>query len=174
MQTNSWYHKLFHFHLSFWIWKVWKGREKMQKFEYLENEKSFFDEIKNNFYSFRRAIIWWKNKNFIKIADASFKAQSKNVFVSCKSHVPFLRYSRFYTISSTSKVVTSWCVLAHEVEYIFEFIFWIVNHLIMKLGKLPHMGNIFKKYFAWFVGLGPKSRPLIIYQPTTIYRKTNY
>ena len=30
MQTNSW-HKLFHFHLSFRIWKVWKGREKIAK-----------------------------------------------------------------------------------------------------------------------------------------------
>ena len=26
---------------------VWKGREKLQKFEYLENEKSFLDDIKN-------------------------------------------------------------------------------------------------------------------------------
>ena len=28
MQTNSWHHKLFHFHLFFQIWKAWKGREK--------------------------------------------------------------------------------------------------------------------------------------------------
>ena len=46
MQANSWHHKLFHFHLSFLIWKVWKGK-KLQKLEYLENEKSFLDEIKN-------------------------------------------------------------------------------------------------------------------------------
>ena len=43
-----------------------------KKFEYLENEKSFLDEIKNIFHSFWRAIIWWKNKNLIKIADTSF------------------------------------------------------------------------------------------------------
>ena len=30
MQVISWHHKLFHFQLPFWIWKVWK---------YLENEK---------------------------------------------------------------------------------------------------------------------------------------
>ena len=59
MEANLW-HKLFHFHLSFWIWEVWKGRKKLQKFEYLENEKSFLDEIKNIFHSFWRAIIWWK------------------------------------------------------------------------------------------------------------------
>ena len=62
MQANSW-HKLFHFHLSFWVWKVLKGREKLQKFEDLENKKSFFDEIKNTFYTFLKAIIWCKNKN---------------------------------------------------------------------------------------------------------------
>ena len=52
--------------MSLKIWKVWKGREKIQKFKYLENEKSFLDEIKNIFNSFWRAIIWWKNKNLIK------------------------------------------------------------------------------------------------------------
>ena len=34
--------------------KEWKKR---QKFEYLETEKSFLDEIKNIFYRFGRAII---------------------------------------------------------------------------------------------------------------------
>ena len=29
-------------------------------------KKSFFDEIKNTFHSFGRAIIWWKNENLIK------------------------------------------------------------------------------------------------------------
>ena len=51
MQVNSWHRKLFHFHLSFWIWKVWKGKE-LQKIEYLENEKSFLNEIKNIFHNF--------------------------------------------------------------------------------------------------------------------------
>ena len=46
--------------------KSGKEEEKIQKFEYLKNEKSFFDEIKNIFHSFWRAIIWWKNKNLIK------------------------------------------------------------------------------------------------------------
>ena len=66
MQDNLWHHKLFHFHLPFWIWKVWKGREKMTKIEYLENEKSFLDEIKNIFHSFWKPIFCWKNKNLIK------------------------------------------------------------------------------------------------------------
>ena len=40
--------------------------KKLQKIEYLESEKSFFDEIKYIFYSLWRAIIWWKNRNLIK------------------------------------------------------------------------------------------------------------
>ena len=70
MQATSWHHKLFHFHFFFWVGKCGKEGE---KFEYLENENSFFYEIKNIFHSFSRAIIWWKNKNLIKIADTSFK-----------------------------------------------------------------------------------------------------
>ena len=44
----------------------WQGEKeekvKIQKFEYLQNEKSFLDEIKNIFHSFWRTIIWWKIK----------------------------------------------------------------------------------------------------------------
>ena len=32
--------------------KCGKKGKKLQKFEYIKNEKSFFDEIKNSFYSF--------------------------------------------------------------------------------------------------------------------------
>ena len=44
----------------------------MQKYEYLENEKSFLNEIKTFFHSCWRAIISWKNKHLIKRASASF------------------------------------------------------------------------------------------------------
>ena len=64
MQANSWHLKLCQFRLSFWVWRVWKGRGK--KCEYLQYKKSFLDEIKNIFHSFWRAIIWWKNKKLIK------------------------------------------------------------------------------------------------------------
>ena len=50
-----------------------KGRTEIQKFEYLENEKSFLDEIQSIFHSFWKAIIWWKNKNLMKIADRALK-----------------------------------------------------------------------------------------------------
>ena len=54
------------FFCLFESWKCGKEGEKLQKLEYLENEKSFLDEIKNIFHSFWRAIIWWKNKKLIK------------------------------------------------------------------------------------------------------------
>ena len=47
---------------------------KIQKFEYLENKRSFLDEIKSTFHSFWRAFIWWKNRNLMKIVDTSYKA----------------------------------------------------------------------------------------------------
>ena len=38
--------------------KCRKEREKLQKFEYLENENSVLDEIRNTCHRFCRAIIW--------------------------------------------------------------------------------------------------------------------
>lgn len=35
----------------------------MQKFECIENKKSFIDEIKSNFHNYSRTIIWYKKKN---------------------------------------------------------------------------------------------------------------
>ena len=57
------YDKLFHSHFgSVNCGKKWK---KLQKFEYLENEKSF-SIIKNIFYNFCKANIWWKYRNLEK------------------------------------------------------------------------------------------------------------
>ena len=44
----------------------------MEKFEYLENEKSFLDEIKNIFRSFWRIIIREEIKIGEKVKDTSF------------------------------------------------------------------------------------------------------
>ena len=37
----SWRHKLFHFHLSFWIWKLWKGRENYKHFNISRTKRAF-------------------------------------------------------------------------------------------------------------------------------------
>ena len=52
MQVNLWHHKLFHFHLPFWIWKVWKGREKVMKIWISWKGEELFWWNKNNFHSF--------------------------------------------------------------------------------------------------------------------------
>ena len=48
MQANSWHHKLFHFHLFFWIWKVWKGRGKIIKIWISREQKKLFRWNKSN------------------------------------------------------------------------------------------------------------------------------
>ena len=35
------------------------------------------------------------------------------------------------------------------------------------------MGNILRKYYALFGGLNPKSKPVLIYQPTAINQSPN-
>ena len=46
-----------------------KREDKIQKFEYLENEENFLDEIKNIFHSFWRASFWIANTSFNKLKD---------------------------------------------------------------------------------------------------------
>ena len=53
-------------------WQEEEGKVETQKFEYLENRKSFLDEKKNMFHIFWRAIIWWRIKISLKIADTTF------------------------------------------------------------------------------------------------------
>ena len=70
-----------------------EGRIEIQKIEYLQDEKSFLEEIKSIFHSFWRAIMWWKNKNLMKIADTNFKkhgfyqdhTKSFTVYTDCGS-----------------------------------------------------------------------------------------
>ena len=42
MQAYSWHDKLFHFHTSFCIWKVWKGRGKNAKIWISQEGKELF------------------------------------------------------------------------------------------------------------------------------------
>ena len=46
--------------------KCGKEGKRLEKFKYLENEKSFLDEIKSISHSFYRAVNWWENKNLRK------------------------------------------------------------------------------------------------------------
>ena len=57
-----------------------EGKAKIRKYEYLENEKSFLEEIKNIFHNFLKGYHLVKNKKLIKIADTNFKKQPPGVF----------------------------------------------------------------------------------------------
>ena len=48
-QVHSWHHKLFHFHLFFWIRKVWKGRVKITKIWTSRERKELFRWNKKHF-----------------------------------------------------------------------------------------------------------------------------
>ena len=50
MQANWWHHKLFHFLLPFWIWKVWKGREEITKTWTSWERKELFRWNKKTFF----------------------------------------------------------------------------------------------------------------------------
>ena len=76
-------------------WPTGRKKREGQKYKNLNisGTKSFLDEIKSIFHSFWRAIIWWNNKNLMKIADTSCKHSillyiwqgSENAFVICYS-----------------------------------------------------------------------------------------
>ena len=77
MQANSWHHKLFHFHSYFWIWKVWKGREKITKTRISRERKKLFRWNKKHFSQLLKGYHLVKKCKFNKkIADTSFKVHS--------------------------------------------------------------------------------------------------
>ena len=40
------------------------------------------------------------------------------------------------TVPSTPKVMTSWWLLEYELEYTFEYIFWVADNLVIKQGPI--------------------------------------
>ena len=74
MQANLWHHKLFHFPLPFWIWKVWKGREKNYKNLNISRTKRVFKMKQKTFFIvFEGLSVDEKIKIWQKIVDTSFK-----------------------------------------------------------------------------------------------------
>ena len=58
------------------------------KFEYLENKKSFLDEIKSIFQNYLRVIIWWKNEKELTQALSSFLIQILCNRMICNVTIP--------------------------------------------------------------------------------------
>ena len=122
--------------------KFGKEGKKLQKFEYLENKKSFLDEIKNIFHSFWRAIIWWKNKNLI--ADTSFNKSSLKCCLSAPYYIDTLSYQDTLLFLYLS---TSWSMCFIYVIYfgINIFIFIIINHIISLMQTNLFLGHVCQK-----------------------------
>ena len=57
MEASSWYHKLSHFYLPYWIWEVWKERDKIAKSFNISSKKIAFEMNWKEFSSFGEAII---------------------------------------------------------------------------------------------------------------------
>ena len=49
MQANLWHHKLFHFYLPFWVWKVLKGKKKITNIWISREWKELFRWNKKHF-----------------------------------------------------------------------------------------------------------------------------
>ena len=85
---NWWHHKFKDLSLINLLSNGWQGekgwRTEIQKSEYLENEKNFLDETKNNFHSFERAIICrlrhMKNKDVRQSHTSPRNSEAKDVW----------------------------------------------------------------------------------------------
>ena len=74
--------------------RVERKEEKLQKFEYLENEKSFLDEIKTFFTVFEGLSFGEKIKISEKIADASFNVHKKTFVTKTECQYTLLSVNR--------------------------------------------------------------------------------
>ena len=64
-----------------------------------------------------------------------------------------LYHITYATILWAFKVVTSWWILAHEGEYIMEYVLWVANYLDITPKRLIDIvrGNIFRKSFKYLI-----------------------
>ena len=91
MQVNLWHNELFHWHLSFWIWKVWKGREKITKIWISQERKKLFRWNKKHFSQFLKCY------HLVKIADTSFN--SSYSYTTCIPRWSDVKNDRFHVVS---------------------------------------------------------------------------
>ena len=106
-----------------------RGKDRNTKFEYLENEKSFLDEIKSIFHCFRGAIICEKTKIN---ENSGHKLERKQVkLFSC--YVSFSLYFKFWTGSCVRFMHRCW--------------FWC--SLSMKLTTQGTFKGAFKIHSEW-------------------------
>lgn len=102
---------------------------------------------------------WNKSSNFVRfnIMITSENESLKQNWISFHRKVTFSSWDiqffffNFWTISPTSKDLTSWCLLGKETEYIFKYILGKVNQLVMKLEPVTYShGKYFQKKFCQY------------------------
>ena len=113
-------HDIIHYSTSicpFESGKAVKEGKESQIFEYLENKKSFLNEI-NVFHSFQRAIIWWENKNLIKIADTSFNLK---ILENVGNIIDLSTFIIFLYLSMYEKIFFDIVLAGNGINYKFSF-----------------------------------------------------
>ena len=85
------------------------------------------------------------------------------IFISWKSHAPSLNNSTFFILKHSINSKSYDLMMSNS-----------TRTRVMKFGPLKNIVIVkrFSKYIARFGDLGPKSRPLLIYQSTTINQET--
>ena len=116
------------------------------KFELVQNLSSGFLQWSCT----RRS--WVGICNFSLHIESGFICQQKKLFwiSSFRNLVKDWVLLAFTGPKRVLEIILAWWVLAHKTEYSFQYIFWIINHLVMKLDQyrdIP-MGNIFGNYFS--------------------------
>lgn len=90
--------------------------------------------------------------NFSLHIESGFICQQKKLFwiSSFRNLVKDWVFLAFTGPKRVLEIILAWWVLVHKTEYSFQYIFWIINHLVMKLGQYRDiaMGNIFGNYFS--------------------------
>ena len=92
-QANLWHHKLLHFHLPFWVWKMWKGRERITKNWICQERKELF---------------WWKSSRNSKLAPLDGKLLTSftwNLLQNLKSLILNSENNRKWTKIAKTEIV---------------------------------------------------------------------
>ena len=122
-----------------------EGKKERQKFEYLKNKKSFFDELKNIFHNYLMVIIYC-----IKKTDTSFKNFIKHHFNLKQVKDPYqhLRWNSSWQYFEIRQSAVNYCYKWHHLH------FWqgILDLLLLKYDFLKSLNFCFSRMKNYFLG----------------------
>ena len=128
--------KLFHFHLSFWIWKVWKGSDKKPKSWISPKRKEFFIVLVG--LSFGEKIDWKyniENAGSLKLFKTKkWKAKHVHAAIVKRTHKTSA-LSKYNHYSLTTSIYVAWltCQASEKLIVLYDIIkFLSVNILFIE------------------------------------------